>query len=193
MRQKKKPSHLKRNILLAVAGLLVVAGILFVLEKKDVTNFIGAKNTAITEDAKTTSTAPTAQDDFTDGGSRDVNQGDDNEGTVQDTSGTVPSVPPQDQWTVSADQKITAYTPSKNAIIKKGDSISGASTLPKINFRLIDDASGVIAQGTLTVEKGKFSGTFDFTTTGSNGRLDLFTANADGVESSVVEIPVRFK
>lgn len=190
----RKNKGTRKKLFLSVgAAVLVLAVGLFALEKFDVTNFVSGKNVSSTNDPKTTSTAPTAQDDFTDGGPRDVNPGDDNEGTVQDTGGNVPTIPPESQWSKSSDQRITVYGPAKNSVIKKGDTLSGVSTLTKVNFRLIDDVTGVIVTGSLAVEGGKFSGSFDFSTSGTNGRLDVFTANADGVESSVVEIPVRFK
>src|SRR5688500_10235935 len=97
---KKEQSDIKRNLLIAACGLVVVMGILFILEKKDVTNLFTARNTATTDDdAKTTSTAPTAQEDFTDGGPRDVGESSDNEGRLEDTNGTIPTTPPQSQWT----------------------------------------------------------------------------------------------
>lgn len=178
-----------------VAAVVIVVSILvvFTLEKFGVTNFYSVKpQTVETDDAKTTSTAPSAQEDFTDGSNREISRNEKNEGQVQDTSGNVASIPSQDQWSVSPNGAITVYSPAKSSIIKSGDLLSGSSSLPKVYYRLIDNVSGVIAQGSLSVINGKFSGNFNFTTTGTSGRLDIYNADADGVESSNIEIPIRF-
>lgn len=145
------------------------------------------------EEAKTTSTAATAQDDFTGGDDRTPNQTTSNEGTLTDNNGSVSSTPPQSSWTVSPDNKITVFSPSKNTLIASGQEISGQSTYQKVNFRLIDDASGVIAEGNIAVVNGLFSGKLNFSSAGTNGRLDLFYSTNVSPESSNVEIPVRFK
>lgn len=183
---------------LLIVGLCIILALvtLFVLEKTHIINLY-TKNESASEpndsEAKTTSTAPTAQENFSSGGDRPITRGEKDEGLLEDTGGNIPTVPSQDQWSTSSDGLITAYSPAKNSMLISGSSVSGASNHAKVSFRLIDDVSGVIAQGTLSVANGKFSGSFKFTTIGTNGRLDLFTATADGVESSNIEIPVRFK
>jgi hypothetical protein len=185
-----KRSKKKLFFLIAGAGLALLV-LLFVLEITHVINLYSKKQPVAT-DAKTTSTAPTAQEDFTEGGERPIARSDKTEGIIQDTGGTAPSTD-QAQWSSSSDGAITVYMPAKNDLITSGGTLSGASNLSKVSFRLIDDVSGVIAQGSLTVVNGKFSGSFSFSTNGTNGRLDIFSAAPDGVESSNVEIPVRFR
>lgn len=145
-------------------------------------------------DVTTTSTAPSAQADFTDGSNRDVpapsNQ---NEGTVTDRSGSIGSIPPQDQWMRSQSGEIAVYSPIVNSILSNGDTLAGESSLDTISFRLIDNVSGVIARGQLPVVGGRFSGVFNFTSSGSQGRVDVFGARPDGVEFSIIEIPIRLK
>src|SRR5688572_3694635 len=139
----KRTNGTKKKLLIGGAAVVVLAGLLFALESFKVTHLFSAQEKTTTEDAKTTSTAPTAQDDFSDGGPRDVNENTNNEGTVQDTGGNVSNIPPQSQWSVSGDQKITVYSPAKDGLVKDGGAISGASNLSKVYFRLIDDVSGV--------------------------------------------------
>lgn len=188
-----KFSSRKKPILIGLVVSLLLIAILFILEKKQIINLYSKPAEVPTSEAKTTSTAPTAQADFTDGNERPITRNEKQEGLVQDTSGNVPSIPNQSHWSSSADGAITVYSPAKNSLITTGGSITGTSSMPNISFRLIDDVNGVIAQGSLSVVNGKFSGTFNFSTGGTNGRLDFFSAAADGTESSNIEIPVRFK
>lgn len=128
------------------------------------------------------------------GTDRDPTTPERNEGMVTDNNGNVGSIPPESQWTTSQTGVITLYAPAKNSVVKKGNTISGKSTASAVSYRLIDDVTGVIAQGQLTVSNGQFSGTFDFNTTASEGRLDLFTTYSDdGTESNNIEVPIRFK
>lgn len=184
----------KRLLGLFLAALLLVA-LVAVLEKKQIINLRGPdkKTTSADEDAKTTSTAPSAQENFSGGGDRPVYSTDKNEGTVQDNSGNISSVPPKSQWIKSADSSITVYGPAKNSLVKNGESLSGSTSYSQVSFRLIDDISGVIAQGTLSVVNGRFSANINFSTTGTNGRLDVFGVKEDGTELSNIEIPVRFR
>lgn len=184
----------KKTLLVAASAVLILLLILFVFEKTNVINLYSKKSQpTTTTEAKTTSTAPSAQENFTDGDERQGSSTNRNEGIVTDTGGNISNTPGQSQWTTSSDGAITVYLPAKSSIIKSGDSMNGTSNLSKVSFRLIDDVSGVIAQGALSVVNGKFSGSFNFSTSGTNGRLDIFNAATDGVESSNVEIPIRFR
>ena len=115
-----------------------------------------------------------------------------NVGGATDTHGSSQSSPPSSQWTSSASGVITVKSPAPNATLKSGDTISGSSSASEINYRLSDDKVGVIAQGTLTVDSGNFSGILHFQTHGTSGRLDIFTTNAMGVEYNEVQINVGF-
>lgn len=145
--------------------------------------------------AQTTSKQPSAQSDFSSGSPRkEATQSNLNEGTVTDNNGVIPDTPPESSWTKSPDgASIMVYTPAQNQVLSSGQVISGSATVNRVNFRLIDNLSGVIAQGSIDVINGKFSGTFNFSTTASEGRVDVFTANTEGVESNNIAIPVRFR
>ncbi|MBA3758775.1 hypothetical protein H0X10_04075 [Candidatus Saccharibacteria bacterium] len=187
----KKTSN-QKTLLIIVGVVLALLVLLIVLEKTKVINLYSKKQPTSTE-AKTTSTAPTAQADFSDGDERLIADTSRNEGIIKDTGGNLTDIPAESQWQKSSDGKITVYTPGKDSVVKNGDTLSGSSSLSQVSFRLIDDVTGVIAQGTLSVVNGNFSGSFDFSTTGTNGRLDIFNSSPDGIESSNTEIPVRFK
>ncbi|MEI7689431.1 MAG: hypothetical protein WCI79_00495 [Candidatus Saccharibacteria bacterium] len=186
---------LAHKIILSVIILALLCAAFAICEINHITNFIkspAANNPDAT--AQTTSTVPSAQNDFTNGDSRTaVTQTTKQEGIVLDTQGNVISTVPQSEWSVSTDGIISAYSPTKNAILSSGSTISGESTTSIVSFRLIDNVSGVISQGNISVNNGKFSGVFEFATTATEGRLDLFSSDTNsGRESSTVEIPVRF-
>jgi hypothetical protein len=159
--------------------------------------FVYGKNNSpvVYNEEKTTSTAETAQSDFTGGNERPVQEANKDKGDaiVSDNSGSISVVPDESNWTTSASKEITLYSPSQNQLIKNGDSISGESTLSVVSFRIIDDISGVIAMGELSVVNGKFSGDISFSTSAASGRLDIFGTRADGGEFSNIEVPVLFK
>ncbi|NTW62302.1 hypothetical protein HGB25_02750 [Candidatus Saccharibacteria bacterium] len=140
----------------------------------------------------TTSKEPSAQSDFNSGGKKDIIQSNKSEGFLTDNNGSVTSVPARSEWLSSTSGKISVYSPLKNTALKSGQALSGESTVDRVSFRLIDSVSGVIAQGSLGVVNGKYSGNFDFTTSAKEGRLDVFLVNSDGIESETIEIPVRF-
>jgi len=158
------------------------------------TIFLNRSQHTVDKTSKTTSDAPTAQADFSEGDNRQPNtNSDSNEGTLTDNQGSIGSIPSQNQWTISPNGSITVYTPNANASLASGSVLSGKSVIPKVSFRLIDNVSGVIAQGDIAVINGNFSGTFNFSTNASEGRLDIFNMREDGTEVNNVEIPVRFK
>ncbi|MDO8265895.1 MAG: hypothetical protein Q7T41_03055 [Candidatus Saccharibacteria bacterium] len=145
---------------------------------------------------KTTSSAPSAQDDFTGAEERPVLETpteDKGSASITDNQGTIESTPSEEQWIVSKTGEITVYTPSVDQLLKSGNTLSGESALSIISYRVIDNISGVINEGKLSVVNGKFSGTISFTTTATEGRLDIYSSKEDGVEFSNIEIPVRFK
>jgi len=174
----------KRKIILATIVLLALA--------LGIVGFTLWKNQSIHLATETTSKEPSSQSNFTSGGKREVVPSTNNEGIITDTGGNTSSIPPSGDWSSSASGAITVYSPAKNSLLSTGQILSGISTLDRVSFRIIDSVSGVIAQGSLGVVGNKFSGNFSFDTTAKEGRLDIFTVNADGVESNVIEIPVRF-
>jgi hypothetical protein len=62
-----------------------------------------------------------------------------------------------------------------------------------VQFILTDNSVGLIAQGTLTVVNGKFSGMLQFTPHSNSGKLELYYPNAaNGAEEDIIEIDVSF-
>jgi hypothetical protein len=66
------------------------------------------------------------------------------------------------------------------------------SKLDLVQYRVIDSNSGVIATGNLKVVDGKFSGIVTYSSTATEGRIDIFAVKQDGTEYANVELPVRF-
>lgn len=119
-------------------------------------------------------------------------------GTSVERDGGVVSNPddetePQGDPTSSESGDISVYEPQPDQILKSGDRLYGTSKFDKVWYRLIDDKIGVVAQGSLPVENGKFSGTFQFSSEGSEGRLDIFRMTDDYLEADNIEINIRFK
>lgn len=188
----KSTKKFNRRYLLLIAAVAIVA--------LSLGGFFVYKNNNDVQDStqpeeKTTSTAPSAQEDFTNGGDRPVAATPEDKGTatVSDTQGQQGTIPDKSQWSTSTTGEITVYTPAKDKLLVNGDIVSGESTLSSVYYRVIDNVSGMISQGQLSVVNGKFSGTVSFTTTAASGRLDIYGALDSGKEFSNVEIPVRFK
>lgn len=177
-----------------VASVALIA-VLAILELTNTTNFIKLSSKADGETtAKTTSDAPTAQEDFSDGDDRTpVKPNNSGTGTVADNQGGTSYIPDASQWTGSPNEELIVYTPTINSVLKNGDTLSGKATTDTVSFRLIDNVSGVIARGELSVVNGTFSGKFDFTTSATEGRLDVFNTGFGSTEYNNVEIPIKFK
>lgn len=183
-----KNKHKKVYIVISTIALILI--VIAALEILGITSLTKNEST----EARTTSVQPTADEDFTDGTDRAPNTSSKQEGTVDDNGGDNSSAPPPaSQWTTSPSGVITLYTPAANSILSAGDTVSGKTSTPTVSFRLIDSVSGVIAQGELKVINGTFSGTFNFTTKATEGRLDIFSTSADGREQNNIEVPIRFK
>lgn len=186
------------TLLICLAGIiLLILAILFVLEKTGVINLYQKNNVVLTDNpaAKTTSDAPSAQENFTGGEEREPGntlQENAGSGDVLDQNGFIDAGVDTSNPTTSATGEISVFTPEPNTIISDGAVLSGQSSLSKITYRLIDSASGVIASGELSVVEGKFSGIIKFTTAASKGRVDIFGTKDDLSEFSNIEIPVRF-
>lgn len=193
-----KKSKTPRLLVIVAVSLLLLTCIFVALERFGITNFVNNPKSATqktSDKAKTTSNQPSAQSNFTSDSASNTKKlasTIENEGTVADTNGTVISNTNASQYIKSNGGVIIVHEPLTNSQLKKGSQLVGESTADEVSFRLIDNITGVIAQGNLKVVSGKFSGTFDFSTTATEGRLDLFTATPDGVESNNIYIPVRF-
>lgn len=112
-------------------------------------------------------------------------------GGAIDTRGRAGETNPS-QWTTSKSGLITVKQPSADAKIQDGSTISGSAKVKEIHYRLIDNVVGVVAQGTLNVVDGNFSGILKFQPNGTGGRLDVFSTDAQGVEYNEVQINVSF-
>jgi len=187
-----------KKFTIALGALILCTSIFVALELTGKTHFFRdssglGKDTALT--AKTTSTEPSAQSDFSAGDSdkQPGNTQNESRGTalVKDTGNT--NVGTANTAITSDTGEITVYSPSKNGIIAGGAVLSGKSTLPKVEYRIIDSISGVIATGSLVVKDGVFSGKISFDTNAADGRIDIFATRADLSEYSTVEIPIKFK
>lgn len=187
------PKKSKKILFILVAALIIlVAGsTLFFTEKTHITDFIkiNKQNTSQSTDK----TEPSAKSDFTGQKERQTTKNDKDEGFVTDTNGSETATSNKSDWITSSDGIISVHNPIKNSILSTNESLLGESTSKTVSFRLIDSVSGMIAQGKLGVVNNKFSGVFDFKTTASEGRLDVYIENDNGSESSTLEIPIRFK
>ena len=187
MKKYNKMSGKKQVLYGATLVVLVFVGLLLYKNRSP-------KITPVIPEAKTTSTAPSAQTDFNAGGDRPVGTSAPT-GTagITDSQGQQASAPDKSAWAVSSTGQITVYSPTKDKLLVKGDLLSGESTLAIINYRIIDNVSGMISQSQLNVVNGKFSGSIGFNTTATTGRLDVYGTTDSGKEFSNVEVPVRFK
>lgn len=194
--QRFKSNGRKRKIFLVTALIIILTCVvLAVLEKKQYINLYGAEVTDSQDDAKTTSSTKTAQEDFNEGEFREPgNSLNENEGTgsITDNNGSIGNDVDTSSPIVSSTGEITVYSPKSGATIKSGYALTGKSTLSKISYRLIDSVNGEIASGELNVVNGNFSGNIGYNTSATEGRLDIFATRDDYSEFSNVEIPIRF-
>jgi Flp pilus assembly protein TadG len=144
--------------------------------------------------AKTTSTTPTAQSNYTKGDNRqNANSNTVTQGGAIDNSGKTSSTSEQSQWKVSDSGVITLKQPLSGSTLKSGDELSGAATLDKVQYRLVDNQTGVIAQGALNVVNGNFSGTLQFRAQSGSGILVIYSFDGQSREINRVEIPVTLQ
>ncbi len=184
-----KKSQKKLLIISLLVGLIIIVLVGFFAYQSS------NDDTGLDSDAKTTSSAETAQSSFSDGNERPIQEAnqDKGEAVITDNSGSIAEVPDESTWVSSSTGQITLYSPSENQLIINGNEISGESSLSSVNFRIIDDISGVISTGQISVVNGKFSGNMQFSTSASSGRLDIYATRDDGSEFSNIEVPVLFK
>lgn len=189
MKPKARSSTKKKVIisLIAVLVLVALAGGGYALRQKQ----IDSKETA-----KTTSKEPTAQEDYTTGKDRPTSTGNsNNQGGAVDTKGKPTEPVPDDEstWTKSASGEITLKQPTNGTSLASGAQIAGSSNLAAVQYRLVDDQVGVIAQGTLNTTDGNFSGNLQFTARGTSGKLVVFNYDrVTGAEQNSISIPLTF-
>ena len=165
-------------VVCALVVALVIGGTAFALHNKR------------SNEPKTTSKSETAQSDYSNGEPRDSNQGNSQGGAV-DTGGNDAN----GSGGVSSESGlITLESPAKDATISSCSIIAGsANNLDKVQYRLIDDNVGVLAQGELQVSAGKFSGKLVFSPNAPTGRLDVYSFDSSGREVNVIEQPVHLE
>lgn len=141
----------------------------------------------------TTSESESAQSDYTNGDYREPgNTLNENRGyaKVYDTDGE--QSPNKQNYIGSDSGEIKVYSPLPNSKVDMNQLIFGDTNLQKINYRIIDNISGVIASGELIAKNGSFSGKVTFNTNASEGRIDIYSTKTDGTEYNNIEIPIRF-
>jgi hypothetical protein len=95
-------------------------------------------------------------------------------------------------WAQSKSGNLTLKQPLSGGLISDGANVTGSANVGKVQYRLIDDQSGVISQSSINVVDGNFAATISYQHKGSTGRLDVFSTNPDGTEINEVQIPVKF-
>jgi hypothetical protein len=188
MKQKQsKPVKKSRIVMIIICALvlLVGGGVTYAIYKQSKPDMV-----------KSTSKSKTAQNDYSEGDDRqtDVGTGG-SQGGATDNNGQQPSNPSGSDATISSDSGvITVKGIAANSLLTNGASLYGTSTAQgTVNFRVIDEDVGVLAQGTLQIVNGSFSGKLAFTPRANTGRLDVYTTSSLGDEENNIEIPVRFK
>lgn len=182
-----KGSHKKWYVLVLL--ILIAAGVLAGLEVTNTTHLFH-KAAVVRAPAKPLTSLPSGSST-----TKNPSSGNSiNQGTATDKNGRVPSNTPSnpDQWSTSASRLITVKLPIANSTFHSGDAVTGSTSIDPVQFRLVDDQVGVIAQGTINVVNGNFTATVNFKPYGSSGKLDVFSTDSTGKESNEVQIPVNF-
>ncbi len=181
---RKKPKT-NRLLILVLAVAVVVAGICLYIRYRN------TRPRIFPEPQPTITQLPNTP--ASDGTKSNTTQGN-RDGTATDTNGQQSgSSTPSNQWIQSQSGVITLKQPVEGSTLKSGSEIFGSAKAPEVQFRLTDNQTGVIARGTLKVVGGNFSGTLNYTATGKNGRLDVFTVAADDREINEVQANVSFQ
>ena len=118
------------------------------------------------------------------------------QGAATDKNGQTPtsgvSTDPS-QWSTSSSRLITVKAPIRGSTFQSGDTVTGATSVAsQVQYRLVDDQSGVIAQGSISVVNGNFTASLNFKASSSTGSLDIFSADQNGKETNEVQIPLNF-
>lgn len=113
----------------------------------------------------------------------------------QSSQTTTSSTPPSSQWATSSSGAITLQEPYSDETIQSGATISGTaeSSVSTVNYILTDNSVGQIAQGSLDVVNGKFTGTLHFTSHSTAGTLQVYSPNpSNGAEENIINIDVNY-
>jgi hypothetical protein len=172
---------------------IVITCVAVILVVTAVGLYLWSKHHGSRYNAQTTSNSPTAQPDYSGGNERNPNNGgSSSQGGAIDTGGK--DVPQTGIGVSSKSGLVTLVEPDKDSQIKNGQVVGGTvvGDIAKVEYRLIDNEVGVLAQGTLNVVNKSFSGKLQFTSRSSAGRLDIYTYDASGSEVNNIELPVTF-
>ncbi|HUD06360.1 MAG TPA: hypothetical protein VMR34_00585 [Candidatus Saccharimonadales bacterium] len=194
---KSKTRHKSKKLLKTIAALVILVLVFVVLQLTRTTHFFSKSlppSKAIVKvgtptpapNADVSGTQPTTNQKIST--STNSSPG----GGAIDTNGQAGAETSPSQWTTSQSGAITVKQPIANGTLQTGDVLSGSATVSQVSFTLIDNDVGVIAQGTLNVINGNFSGTLQFMPKASSGRLDVYSTNSLGVEYNQVQISVNF-
>jgi len=110
-----------------------------------------------------------------------------------DTNGNDRSSSSPSKWTGSQDGKILLKQPAQSQLVGNSFSIIGIAYSDNLNFRVIDESSGVLGQGRLNIVNNNFSSSIQLEPKSKNGRLDVFSVRDDGTENSEIQIELVFK
>lgn len=172
----------RRLIVAAVVAILVGGGVYAWINRSPVPK---QKTPVATIKKLPSATTNTGEKELTGAGSN-------NQGTATPNQNPQAVTTKPNQWISSESGVIVVQQPVKDQTIKSGATLSGTASVGQIQYRLIDDSSGVISQGIIDVSNGKYSVALGFSSKGSSGRLDVFSINATGNEINEVQIAVRF-
>jgi len=190
---KNKNKDKTSNILFSFCIMVIFLGSIYVLEATNTTHLF-RKAPTVRAPGKPVTSLPGKP--ITDNGDKALTQNTSTqEGTGVDKNGQTPtSKVPTDpsNWSTSENGLITLKLPGNNAILKSGFVIYGSAKVNPVEYRLIDDAVGVISQGPINVLGGNFSASITFTAHTNSGRLDIFNTQSNGKEINELQIPVRF-
>lgn len=188
LKQNKNPiiAYAKKPLVLAVTAVVIVGIIVWATHHSTTpaSTKVAAPTASSSAVKSSSSTAVTKKPSATNG----VNQG-----GATDKNGQAPAITSNpSQWTSSASGQITLQQPLNNSTFKSGDYMSGTAKVSQVQYRLIDNSVGVIAQGSLGVVGGKFSGIISFQSHSNTGQLDVFSYNSMGAEVNELKVNLNF-
>jgi hypothetical protein len=183
--RKSKLSNLNFKYI-ALAVLVIAALALFLFLYRNSSNSLYGSPVDYSNSSNNQLQNPSASDDKSSQTSNSASQG----GAI-DNQGAGTAQTPSSQWTSSESGAITLYSPTASSTLRSGGIISGTAKVGTVQYRLVDDQVGVLAQGSLSVVNGKFSGTLQFTPHSSSGKLSVFSFNGSGAEINRIEISLK--
>lgn len=163
---------INRPLAWLIAAIIVVAAI--------VAYYLGspAPNTSTSSGSSATSKPRGSTEDIAQGG-------------AVDNKGSGVAKTPATEWASSESGLITLRSPLSGSLVKTGDTISGTAKVSTVQYRLVDDEAGVLAQGPLSVVDGKFSGRLSFGHQANSGKLDIFSYDSNGAETNSISIKIK--